>query len=170
MSSTTIKGVRPGEMAEDLVELRNSHGSAPVVWSQMLVTYLGTKEHAWLWDSDRLWPLNKRLDIPLHHRAVLTITYDNAVVLQKDYARAAADIRAWLVDFPVDAERINHWPEIAALFESAPDVPGIGFHMTSVTEDPFLGPWDEETEEYGLPDFSRFWSVYDHLAKFTAPQ
>ncbi len=172
MSYTTIKAVWPGEKHEDLEELRNSHGSAPVVWGEMAARYIpdcGGNRFAYSFHDEKLWPLWKRMDIPKHQRAVLTMTYDNTYVLKCDYARAAADIRAWLADFPQPGEYANHWPRIAELFESNPDIPAIAFHWTSVCEDPYQGEYDEETEEYGPPDWPRYWGMYEQLDALDRP-
>lgn len=160
MSTTTIKSVWPGEKAEDLRELRNSHGSAPVVWNEIAKHYLGLKDLEYIFHDEAVWPLYKRADMPSHHRNVLLMTYDRAMVLKPNYKQAAADIRAFLADFPVNLDRVNHWPSIADLFDSDPDCPAIGFYMTSVGEDPFVGDWNEEAEDYDAPDWSQFWDVY----------
>ena len=39
----------------------------------------------------------------------------------------------------------------------------IGLWLTSVCENPFLGEWDEEIEDYKQPDWSRYWSLFDDL-------
>lgn len=161
MSRTTIHAVWPGEKVENLEDLHNSHGSAPVVWDAMAVRYLGCKPF-WYWQhTDELWPIYKRPGMPMHHRAVLLMTYDRAMVLREHYKRAAADIRAWLADFPQEANCANHWPRIADMFDSEPDCPAIGFRMTSVSESLFWGEWNEEREDYDQPDWSQFWSVYE---------
>lgn len=163
MSYTTIKSIWPGEKVEDMEELRNSYGSAPVIWSALCRTYLG-KDTAWLFDSAKLWPLYKRQDIPACLRAVLMMTFDRAYVMRKDYPRAAADIREFLRIVPQPEDHVNHWPRIAELFESDPDIPAIGLHCTSVSDDPFQGPYNEETDEYDPPNWADFWSVYDDPA------
>ncbi len=162
MSYTTIKAIDPGVKHWDLEELRNSHGSAPVIWNAMCKKYYGTEDHAYMFNGtlDRLWPRWKDLSIPEHQRAVLMITYDRAYVLKKDYARAVADIKKFFEDFPANPEYVNHWPRIATLFESNPDIPAIGLYCTSVSEDPFQGPWNEEKEEYDQPDWDDCYSVY----------
>jgi hypothetical protein len=160
MSSTTIHAVWPGEKVEDLEELSNSWGSSPLVWDAMAMRYLGMKEYESILRLDDLWPIYERPDMPAHHRSVLLMTYDRAMVLRENYKRAAADIRAWLVDFPVRDSRANHWPRIAEIFDSAPDCLAIGFRMTSVCESLFWGEWNEEREDYDPPDWSQFWSVY----------
>jgi len=162
MSCTTIKAIWPGEKCEDLEELRNGHGSAPIVWGALSKKYLGG-EHKWLFEYETLFDLHNRLNIPRYLRAVLMITYDRAYVLRKDYAQASADIRNFLSAADIPANYVNHWPRIADLFDSNPDIPAIGFHMTSVSDDPFSGDWNEETEERNPPDWSKCWSVYYSL-------
>ena len=161
MSYTTIKAVWPNEKHENLEELRNSHGSAPIIWDYFSQQYLG-KKSAWLFDSNSLWPLYKRKDIPKFLRAVLMMTYDRAYVEKKYYAQAAKDIEEFLKIAPIPHDYANHWPRILELFKSDPDIPAIGFRMTSVSEDLFNGEWNEELEEYEDPDWSDFWSVYDN--------
>jgi len=169
MSYTTIKAVWPGEKAEDLQELRNAHGSAPVVWNEIAKRYLGLRDYEYSFRSDEIWPLYKRPDMPPHQRAVLMMTYDNALVMKVNYKQAAADILAFLSDFPPRAGYVNHWSAIADLFDSEPGCPAIGFRMTSVSEDPFLGPYNDEKEDYDQPDWSVYWDVYAEAEKWKAP-
>jgi hypothetical protein len=160
MSYTTIKAVYPEVGAEDLEELGNSHGSAPVVWTAFGEKYLGLTGARAMF-SDLLWTIHKLPNIPSHHRMMMMMTYDNAIVMKKDYPQAAKDIRAFLEDFPLKDGWVNHWPRIAEIFESDPECPSIGFHMTSVGEDPFQGDWNEEMEDYDSPHWEKYWSVYD---------
>lgn len=169
MSTTTVKAVWPGEKAEDLEELRNSHGSAPVVWNEIAKRYLGFKDFEYSLRSSEVWPLYKRQDMPAHQRTVLMMTYDNALVMKTNYKQAAADIRAFLADFPQRPGYANHWPRIAEIFDGEPDCPAIGFHMTSVSEDPFQGSWNDETEDYDQPDWTVYWDAYAEAAKWPAP-
>lgn len=165
MSRTTVKALWLGEKAENLQELRNSHGSAPIVWDEMSQRYLGTSPFGYMHQIDKLWPLWKDLSISCHHRAVLTMTYDNAYVSKENYAQAAKDIRVFLNDFPRKEGHVNHWDTIAKIFESNPECPAIGFHWTSVTEDPFQGSWNEEKEEHDPLDWSVTWEMYSELDK-----
>ena len=169
MSTTTVKAVWPGEKVEDLEELRNSHGSAQVVWNEMAKRYLGLKDYEYSRYCDELWPIYKRADMPAHHRAVLMMTYDDAIVMKANYKQAASDIREFLADFPGRDGYVSHWPRIADLFESEPECPAIGFHMTSVSEDPFQGSYNEETEEYDAPDWDRYWDTYANASKWPLP-
>jgi hypothetical protein len=160
MSNTTVIAVWPGEKSGVLKELRNAWGCAPVIWDHMANRYLGRGWHS---AGDDLWPLAKRQDIPFHRRAVLAMTYDNMIVLRADYARAAECIRQYLGEYPVEEDRVNHWPAIAELFESNPDSPAIGLWCTSICGNPFAGEWNDDTEEYEQPDWSKYWSLFEHL-------
>lgn len=163
MSYTTIKAVWPNEKAENHGTLQNAWGIAPLIWSAICERHLG--EGNWLSDRvmNRLWPLWKDQKVPQHQRAVLAMTYDRVYIEKQHYARMAADIRAYLVDFPQDDSRVNHLPTLAEFFESNPEYPAIGFHQTSVTEDPWRGPWNEEKEDHDPIDWEKTWSLYEHL-------
>jgi hypothetical protein len=165
MSRTIIKAIWPGERHRDYGALYNSWGSAPVIWQFMAARYLRIEKSydypspGWMQSTERIWPLWKRIDIPEHQRAVLMMTFDRAYVLKKDYPRAGRHIRAFLQDLG-QYEGVNHWPHIAELYESDPDVPAIGFWCTSVSEDPFLGNYNEETNDFDPPDWSRCYDLY----------
>lgn len=166
MSYSTVLAIYPNEKVEDVEELRNSHGSAPIVWDAMCQRYEGAAPFRCMWDGslDRLWPRWKDASLPEHHRAVLMMTYDHAWVAKANYARAAADIRAWLKDFNVDAKYVNHWPRLADIFESDPPHPGIAIYQTSVSENPWQGEYDEEKEDYGPPPWDKAHEIYEDLA------
>jgi len=168
MSATDVYAVWPGERHEEIAELRNGHGSAPVVWGKMFTRYVSSgfiryPDTEYMFRTEELWPLWKRMDIPKPLRAVLAMTYDHVIVTQANYARAAADIREFLRAFPVDPERANHWPRIAEIFESPLGCPAIGFRWTSVCEDPFNGDWNDEIKDYDPPDWSQKWDMYAAL-------
>lgn len=160
MSYTTIKALWPGEKHEDLEELRNAWGSAPLVWSVLGGKHLGSRD-AWIYEVKRLFALVRDPDVPAAHRNVLMMTFERCYVLKRDYAKAASDIREFLREFPQEPGRANHWPRIAAIFESDPDIPAIGFHHTSIDADPYNGPWNQKTEQHDPTDWSRCWSIYD---------
>jgi hypothetical protein len=128
--------------------------------------YLGN-ETAWMTDNteklQKLWDLATDDRLPAYQRAVLLMTFDLAYILAADYLRAAADIRLFLKDFPdQNGERriLNHWPDIARILETA-TCPAIGFYMTSVTPDPWIGPYNEETDTSRPFDWSPTFSVYN---------
>jgi hypothetical protein len=153
MSRTTVKALWPSKKVKDFEELGNSWGSGPIVWRCLSVKYLKWSDGQWLLSAEKpegkiLWGLGRRTDIPESHAAVMRMTYDRAYVSSEDYARAARDIRQFLRDFP-PAGGINHWPRIAEIFEGA-KVPAIGFHLTSVSDDPWEGiDWSTTVNVYG---------------------
>lgn len=160
MSQTTVIAIWPGEKSGYLAELRNAYGHGPAIWSALCNKYLGG---SWIMKEKELWPLWRDERLPLHQRAVLGMTYDNVYILKADYARAAADIRKFLADFPTMEGRVNHWPEIAAILESDPDCPAIAFWGTSVCDNPWRGEYNEGTDDYDPIDWSPTWSLYEHL-------
>lgn len=160
MSRSTVIAVWPGEKSDEFKELHNAWGSAPVVWNAMAKRYI---DGSYWSNIEKLWSLPRRQDIPLHLRAVLAMTFDNMIVMRADYSRAAECIRHYLVDFPADERKVNHWPVLAELFESDPECPAIGLWCTSVCENPFCGEWNDDKEEYGQPDWSKFWNVFQWL-------
>ena len=167
MSSAIAFGLRVGHLkdwAEPLAQFKNGWGAGPAVWSVFCERYLD----GGMWLSEevisKMWPLWLDESIPEHQRAVLAMTYDRVFIHKKHYARAAADIRKYLEDFPVDPAKVNHWPAIAELFESEPDHPQLGFNMNTITETFWTeSNYDEETDEYLAPDWSSAWSLYDYL-------
>lgn len=161
MSHTTVKAIWPGEKHTDLEILHNSWGSAPRVWKVLIKKYYGDEHFLEPRMLELLWPRWQDLSIPEHQRAVLMMTYDRAYVTKKDYARAARDIREFLKDFPIDSGA-NHWPRLAEIFESDPDIPAIGLYCTSVSEDPFDGVYNEKTETYEL-DWGDCYDLYEEL-------
>jgi len=172
MSYTTIMALWPGEKVEHHLELNNSHGSAPVIWSRMCRKYLGADEHRYMFDStlDKLWPLWKESTISKHQRAVLMMTYSRAYILKKDYSRAAQDIRKFLSDFLVPANNVNHWPRIAEFYESNPDIPAIGLWVTSLSENPFQGEWNEEKGDYDQIDWTQAYDLYEQIDALEMPE
>ena len=169
MSSTEVLRLNPGSDSPDSVEtmetLRNSHGSAPVIWDQMCQMYLGTEPYGWCNEetTNKLWPLYKDKKIPEHRRALLMMTFDTIYVSKKDYPRAAKDIRKWLEEFPPAEGRVNHWARFAEIYESDPDCAAIGVYHTSVSENPFKGDWDEEADEEGPVDWEDASDLYIEL-------
>ena len=164
MSYSTLQAIWPGEKHENIREFPNSHGTAPIVWGEFCKRYLGKSEYGWLCaNNDDLWACWKRKDIPESHRAVLMLTFDRFYVLKKDYRRFAADLRKFLDDTLISANHVNHWPLIAQAFEMEPDYPALALWCTSVTRDLFVGPYDEEKDEYGPFDWSTAFDLYAEM-------
>lgn len=164
MSYATVKALWPGEKVESLKEFRNQYWGAFCIWNELGQRYLALEAHMVLRHTDRLWPLWKDLSIPRHHRAVLTMTYDRIFIARGDYARAAEDIRQFIQDFPAVADSIDsHWPQLLSLLESNPTCPAIGFQWSSVSEDLFTGPWNDDTNDNDPLNWSAFYDMYAEL-------
>lgn len=159
MSYTTVKAIWPEEKSSDIVDLKNSHGFGPAIWTNICGRYLNN-DMAWIGlQVNDLWPLWKKKSIPIHQRTVLAMTYDMAYVKKVDFIRAAKDIRLFLKDFPVKANHVNHLQKIADIFEGDPDIPAIGF-SGSLSDDLWEGEYDEETKESGPPDMAMAFDLY----------
>ena len=169
MSYTTTIAVYPGEKTEAMKEYRNSHGSAPVIWEQMAREYLNcTKSYeypnlGWMQLGNKLWDLWKDPRVKTEHKIVFMLTFDRAYVAKKNYKRMADAIRVFLKDLPIPSDYSNHWPAFADLFDSDPDVPGIGLYGTSVGENPFNGEWNEEKEDYDPPDWDKIYEICEQI-------
>lgn len=125
----------------DIEVLRNSWGTAPVIWSGAWRRYVSF-DGSWLNDRAMrvLCSLAQNEDegvMPAHSAAMLRFCFDRGVVLKGQYARFAKDVRKWLVDFPPGEGSVDHWPRIAEVFESDPPYDAIGLWATSVSECPF---------------------------------
>jgi hypothetical protein len=162
MSYTTVLEVRPGEGFSEIEELRNSWLSAPLVWDVIAKRY-GTG--GFFAEGDAFWNLWKDERLEPFERAVFLMTFDRAYVLKKDYAQAARDIG----DFMAKRNVGGHWVRIRDLFASDPDMPAIGFHLTSVSDNPFGGDWNEEKEDHDSIDWDLAYSVYDEIAAIAIP-
>lgn len=163
MSYSTILSVKKGKSPNKIKGLRNSHGSAPVVWGALCSHYFGTPEFGFHSKIEELWPLYKDKNLPEHHRSVLMMTFDLAYVAKENFSRAAEDIRRFLEDFPVKDGYVNHWPEIASIYESNPDVESIAIYHTSVSECPFFGEWNEDEGKYDVIDWDDTYEIYESI-------
>ena len=110
MSRTTVLKLWPRTTinAEHLMELPNSWGFAIPVWQALSEGYCDRK-FLISENLEYLWKLHSQADIPLAHRAVLCMTFDNAYVSRKDYGQAADHIREYLRDYPPKTGNVDHW-------------------------------------------------------------
>jgi len=167
VSYSTLQAIWPGEKYENVREFANSHGTAPIVWTEFCVRYLHEDPYWWLFNASKpdckLWKCWKDTSIPEGHRAVLMFTFDHFYVEKKDYHRFAADLRSFLDSTKISANHANHWPLIAQFFEMEPQYPAVALWCTSVTSDPYEGTFDEEKDAYGPFDWSKCYSVYEQI-------
>lgn len=168
MSSTTIVGLWRSpdggiRGVKDLMELHNSWGSAPVVWDELAQRYLEMKPHSYIFECERLWALWKEQGIPEPYRAVLSLTFDRAVIERSNYQRMARDIEEFLREFPPKGgSYANHWTGISDFLDAMPEAPWIGLHCTSVDNNPFL-TYNEETGASEPIPWSEVFDLYKEL-------
>ena len=166
MSYTTMFLVTHDGELEEIAEYLNAWGSAARVWESLREQYL-PEQATFLYDTQRIWDLWRREDLPDHVRLVLLSTFDCAVIEGERLAEMAAYLRAFVSDFPTD--RVDNLPKIAGdlerLAEEKRDLLGVCFHQTSVTDDIWLS-WNEEKEERETYDFlhgERHFGVFSSL-------
>lgn len=165
MSYSTVYGLWPNDVKRiKLAEFRNSWGMAPVVWNAMAQRHLGAAPHTWSQVSDVLWTLHEREDVPLAARAMLRMTFDHCYILATDVRRAIDDIAIFLHAYRdvIDPAGANHWPAYANVLVTqwTDGPPAFGVHHTSVSENPWDGPYDEATDTRAPFDWSLASSVY----------
>ena len=114
---------------------------------------------------DAIWPLHERDDIPLAARAVLRMTFDTRYILAADVRRAIDDIAIFLHAYQdvIDPVGANHWPAYATVLVTQwKDKPeAFGVHQTSVSQNTWQGPFDEDADKYLPFDWTTAASVYD---------
>lgn len=150
MSRTTVLGVTPGRRPTDLLELSNGHGWSPSIWNRLVKHLYGYEGYLFAGKGekhlDRLW--QEIEDQPEWVQAANVLTFDTGVIPGQAYLWAADVLDEFDRRLPSPSTHVNHVPAVAALFRSLPEVPLIGVHGTSVSENPF-DPWDEETDAPG---------------------
>lgn len=168
MSYSTVYGLWPGTQKRvELAELRNAWGMAPVVWDALAQRHLHAPPHGSMMIIEQLWPLHESPDLPRCARALLRMTFDHAYIAAADTRRAIDDIAIFLHAYEplIPPTSVNHWPRFAELlitqWKDAP--PAFGVWQTSVSDNPWDGPYDPATEERGPFDWSQAFSVYDGL-------
>jgi hypothetical protein len=80
MSRTTLYKVPEKGGIEVVAEFRNSHGSAPYIWSKLGITYFGWEEYGWYSkDMNMMWKLAKDHKVHLFERVTLMTTFDRII-------------------------------------------------------------------------------------------
>jgi hypothetical protein len=160
MSHTSVMAILKNGETEEIEELRNSWGSAPVIWGAMCKKYLGNEVN-YLKQDTKLWDLYKDPTISKRIRVVLLLTFDNFYVEKKDFKRMAEDIEFFMQNMDT-GDGVNHWKDIATIFRGDPHVVGIGFSWTSVCDNPFV-KWDYENDKQIPINLDDFESVYAEM-------
>lgn len=148
MSYSTVLGVIPNKRPVDLAEFRNGHGWSPSIWRRLLIAH-GYSEHWMTTDSGGLNDLWKGIEgLPEWQQIPLVLTFDTGVIPFQVFGRAADMLEEFDKKLPSPVDHVNHVPAMVELLRSAPEVPLLGVHGTSVSENPF-DPWDYEKDEPG---------------------
>jgi hypothetical protein len=157
-------------LPKDHVEYSNSWGGCAFVWGSLFDAYL--KDPLKPYDNwlsgiesdDRLWKLTENNQLPLFERAVLTFTFDWAIVYQKNFKQLASHLREFVYKYLPEKGTVCHLPAWADFIEIS-NAEVIGLHATSVSENLWY-PWDEEKDEnipYNLHTMDKHLEVYEYL-------
>jgi len=146
MSYSTIWKVYKTK-AVSVIELGNSHGSAPPVWDWLCNHYLNGKHWMTRDDNKDLWQLRKNPAVPKHMRFGLLLTFDNAIILPI-HLEEAAQLCYRVYDTTFNPQYVNHWSRIGEELHKLRDIKnkrlmGIALGCTSVS-DPW---WDRKSRE-----------------------
>lgn len=160
MSVLSVLSVRPGRDFDVLAEYGNSFGFAPALWSALSVRYLSS-DAAWLFNSAGLHKLYDDPKVPAAVRRTFGLTFDRVYVKAEHFAQAAKDIDEMLTAYP---EVTGHWRAVKRHFEEPDGATALGFKVDQADE-LWQGQWDEESEAYGPPDWSKFYDPYDYDLK-----
>lgn len=151
------------------VQYKNSWGGAAHIWTALYDKYISNRQPGgWLCgDTDALWELANRQDLPVVERAVHAATFDYAIIKKENYKRFAEDLRTFIAKYPVSREdQICHLPAWADFIESC-EAEAIGFHGTSVSNN-LWECFDSEKDEYVSYDLNKetkHFEVYEELNK-----
>lgn len=136
MSTTTILGVTPGRLPVDLLVLRNGHGWAPTIWDRLLVA--NEMPTRWMFDDTHLVSLWQSIEtLPGWQQAPLVLTLDTGVIPWQEYGWAAEMLDEFERRCPALPGHANHVPAAADLLRTGPEVPFVGVHGTSVSQNTF---------------------------------
>jgi len=149
-------------------EFRNAWGGAAFIWDALFNKYIKDpmrEYHTWVTDEKPLWALAKRKDLPMFERVALAATFDWALVMWVNFKTFASDIRTFVAAHP-EGNKVCHLSQWADFIEKS-DADAIGFHHTSVSENPWF-TLDEEKEEdvpYDISTGEEHWDIYSELNK-----
>lgn len=172
MSSTSLVVFNNG-VAARWIEYQNSWGGAARIWSSLFDAYIPKRHEYDSWmasgGADLLWPLASQASISLPERAVLAFTFDRFYVRRKNFARLAADLRAFVERFPV-VQKVDHLPAWAKWLDDPGDAEAVALYASSCGEDLWERPktcphCKQDTDEYEPVPLTEGCEVYDWIAE-----
>jgi len=169
MSTCAIIVFRGGK-PDTAREWRNSWGGAAFIWDALFAKYLKNPNNpfdSWLMRPDSLWRLDEDARLNASERACLLLTFDNAVIHDANFKRAASDLREFAQRYHKNHAQVCHLYEWADFIEEC-DGEAVGFYHTSVSENPWSRWGSEKGESEEVPLSEAKLEVYEELAKLKA--
>lgn len=150
MSRTTMMLIDSGGNTRDIAEFSNSWGSAAFVWDALYKKYIGGDGYLFSDENmKKVWALWKDPRLRTVEKVVLLSTFDHAII-ERDKFEDAAFAFAEFEALHRQPNAICHMGAISqALMDNREtDCVGACFQQTSVAENPWLGEYNEDTEDY----------------------
>lgn len=150
MSRTTMMLIDENGNTRDVAEFSNSWGSAAFVWDALRKAFLSGDEY--LFNDEvikKVWALWKDPRLLRFEKAVLLSTFDHAIIERDKFTDAAEAFTAFERRYR-QPNAACHMGAISQVLMDSRELDCVGacFQQTSVAENPWLGEYDEETEEY----------------------
>ncbi len=164
MSSVRIIAFR-NDVPSTEAELRNAWGGHMRIWNAVYDRYFKRGEYdSCLGNADVLWAFPKtHRSVERAVHAVLISTFDWALVMADDFDQYIADLVRFEELF-LAGDRVSHLAAYRSFIDGNRDAQAIGFHGTSVSEDPWTISIDEESyRSYSLATDDKHFGVYEHL-------
>lgn len=177
MSYTEIYAFGKDGNAYLAAEVHNAWRGSMAVWQTMEKRYLpqfydhGVKTTRLLSGKQgeddparEVWALADNLEIPLHERIAMSVTFDDCLVKAEDIPRVVDAFRK----FGGETSLKEQADILEKLLELDPDVIAVGWNGTSVTAENWAntGGYDEENEEvlpYNCLTGDRHYWLFDEL-------
>lgn len=169
MSTCAIIEFRDGK-ADTEHRFGNSWGGAARIWTALFDKYAKDPKieyDNWLTTASqpgnrRLWDLVDDPRLMEFEKAVHYATFDNFIVRRENFSRFAKHLREFSLAYSYGG--IDHLPAWANVIEKS-DAEAVGFHHTSVSENPWIA-WADDSDEgtpYDLNIGDKHFEVYDAL-------
>ena len=168
MSYCAIVTFKDGK-SDDEVIYRNSWGGVALVWTKLFDAYLKNPDvdyDNWMMHlhDESWWGLAERTDLEWFERAVMTATYDRAMVRREHFKQLAEHFRQFVAKYLPEFGCVCHLLDWADFIEVC-EAEAIGFYATSVGENLWYR-YDEKVDEtfpYDLNAEDKHFEVYDWL-------
>lgn len=158
MSYTTMLTVMKSGAMRHKHEYRNSHLSAPIIWTQLYDKYVPHGPYAYMFsdeESKKLWALAKDSRLAEHEKIALVLTFDNLVLKKKYFASVVDALRKIETDCvaamkkkhgegTIDSTHLTAIANDLEALQKDKTVQGVAFIWTSVCGD----CWDSPRQDH----------------------